>query len=113
MSTNLDNIVRPIDNILDGSNNMLWSQNMEFFLEGENCGVMLVEKLLHPHKEKVNWLTNLLVDLMIGIVQIIGLFLGLSTLQFLPFTVCFQSLEMQRLLGSFWRNDTIALMMPH
>jgi hypothetical protein len=31
MSTNLDNIVHPIDNILDGSNYMLWSQNMEVF----------------------------------------------------------------------------------
>jgi hypothetical protein len=31
MSTNLDNIVCLIDNILDGSNYMLWSQNMEVF----------------------------------------------------------------------------------
>jgi hypothetical protein len=34
MSTNLDNIVHPIDNILDGSNYMLWSQNMEVFFRG-------------------------------------------------------------------------------
>jgi hypothetical protein len=62
---------------------------------------MFVEKLLHPHKKKVNQPTNLPADLKIGIVQIIGLFLGLSTLKFLLFTVCFPSLEMQRLPRNF------------
>jgi hypothetical protein len=32
---------------------------------------------------------------------------------FLPFTLCFPSLEMQKLLGIFWQSDTIILMMPH
>jgi hypothetical protein len=51
-----------------------------FFLEGEDYGIMLVEKLLHTHKEKVNRPTNFPVNLTIGIMQIIRLFLGLSTL---------------------------------
>lgn len=40
--------------------------------------IFLVEKLLIPHKMKVNWPTNSLVDLMIKIAQIIKLFLGFS-----------------------------------
>ena len=33
-ASNLDSIVRPIDQILDGSNYSMWSQNMEVFLKG-------------------------------------------------------------------------------
>ena len=52
MSTNLDNIVRPIDNILDGSNYMLWSQNMEVFLRGRRLWSYVCGDIVAPTQKE-------------------------------------------------------------
>ncbi|KAG2681682.1 hypothetical protein I3760_11G155800 [Carya illinoinensis] len=50
-SPNLDDIVRLIDNILDGSNYNMWAQNMEIFLKGRKLWRYVSGDILAPKQK--------------------------------------------------------------
>ena len=50
-SPNLDAIVHPIDNILDGSNYNMWAQNMEVFLRGRKLWRYVSGDILAPKQQ--------------------------------------------------------------
>jgi hypothetical protein len=51
-STNLDNVVCPIDNILDSSNYMLWSQNMEVLLRARRLWRYVCGEIVAPTQKE-------------------------------------------------------------
>ena len=51
-ASNLDSIVRPIDQILDGSNYSLWFQNMEVFLKGRHLWRYVSGVAPRPEKQE-------------------------------------------------------------
>ena len=113
MSTNLDNLVRPIDNILDGSNYMLWSPNMEVFLRGRRLWRYVCGEIVAPTQKEgesddkfANWFD----DWDSANYRIISWFINTSVPSIhslLP------KLGIAKAAWEFWQSGTIAFMMPH